>query len=325
MTKTKLPARFGLLPALLFALPIATGLTLPARGPQPAPRPEAAAPAPDTGADAASDEASPADKTSVPTPDPKPAPPVADETKGDGKTQASEKTRDETPEADNPSGTAEETPGTEETEGTGTSKPEPEEKTEPIDPPPAAEDPKALAACLADLRAIGARFEPAAPIDDDGGCGIAAPVTLTKILPDVALEPEATLRCETALQLAKMTRDMLKPAAEAAFPDKPKLTAIRQASGYVCRNRNSVENGKVSEHAYGNAIDIAALRFGERQEPVMIAKQDDGTAEAAFQRAFNAIACLYFTTVLSPGSDPTHQDHMHLDVIKRKSGYRYCR
>lgn len=325
MTKTKLPARFGLLPALLFALPIATGLTLPARGPQPAPRPEAAAPAPDTGADAASDEAKPADKATVPTPDPKPAPPVADETKADGKTQASEKTRNEEPQAGNPSEAADETPNTEKTEGTGTSGAEPEEKAEPADPPPAAEDPKALAACLADLREIGARFEPASPVDDDGGCGIAAPVTLTKILPDVALEPEATLRCETALQLARMTRDMLKPAAEAAFPDKPTLTAIRQASGYVCRNRNSAENGKVSEHAYGNAIDIAALRFGERQEPVMIAKQDDGTAEAAFQRAFNAIACLYFTTVLSPGSDPTHQDHMHLDVIERKSGYRYCR
>lgn len=321
MTKTKLPARFGLLLSLLFALPIAMGLTLPARGPQPVPRPEASAPVPDT----STDEASPADKAAVPTPDPKPAPPVADETEVDGKTQASEKTGDDAPEADNESGTPEKTPGTEKTEGTGTSKPEPEEKAQPADPPPAAEDPKALAACLADLRAIGARFEPASPIDDDGGCGIAAPVTLTKILPDVALEPEATLRCETALQLARMTRDMLKPAAEAAFPDKPKLTAIHQASGYVCRNRNSAENGKVSEHAYGNAIDIAALRFGERQEPVMIAKQDDGTAEAAFQRAFNAIACLYFTTVLSPGSDPTHQDHMHLDVIERKSGYRYCR
>lgn len=321
MTKTKLPARFALLPTLLCALPIATGVTLPARGPQPAPRPEAAAPAPDSGADAASDEANPADKAAVPTPDPKPVPPVADETKGDGKTQASEKTRDETPEADNP----DETPGTEKTEGTGTSEAEPEDKAEPADTPPAAEDPKALAACLADLRAIGARFEPPSPIDDDGGCGIAAPVTLTKILPDVALEPEATLRCETALQLAKMTRDMLKPAAEVAFPDKPKLTGIRQASGYVCVNRNSAENGKVSEHAYGNAIDIAALLFGEAEEPVMIAKQHDGTAEAAFQRAFNAIACLYFTTVLSPGSDPTHQDHMHLDVIERKSGFRYCR
>ncbi|MBC7084727.1 MAG: extensin family protein, partial [Firmicutes bacterium] len=36
-------------------------------------------------------------------------------------------------------------------------------------------------------------------------------------------------------------------------------------------------------------------------------------------------ACLYFTTVLSPGSDDAHKDHLHLDVIERKSGYRFCR
>ena len=38
-----------------------------------------------------------------------------------------------------------------------------------------------------------------------------------------------------------------------------------------------------------------------------------------------AAACLYFTTVLSPGSDETHRDHMHLDGMKRTGGYRYCR
>ncbi|RCW28167.1 extensin-like protein [Ciceribacter lividus] len=46
---------------------------------------------------------------------------------------------------------------------------------------------------------------------------------------------------------------------------------------------------------------------------------------AAFQRALNAAACLYFTTFLSPGSDETHRDHMHLDGRKRTGGYRYCR
>ena len=323
MTKTKTPTLAG----LLVIWPIVTGLTLPAPGPQPAPRPEATAPAPEIGATKAIDEPERADKTDVPTPDPKPASPRAEERKDEGKARASEKTKDDERGANPTSGksNASSESQEEQTDDTDTSEDQPEEKAEPIDPPPAPEEPKALAACLADLRTIGASFQITSPIDDDGGCGIAAPVTLRKILPDVTLEPEATLRCETALQLAKMTRDMLKPAAEAAFPDKPKLSAIRQASGYICRNRNSAETGKVSEHAYGNAIDIAALRFGETEEPVMIAKQDDGTAEAAFQRAFNAIACLYFTTVLSPGSDATHQDHMHLDVIKRKSGYRYCR
>lgn len=301
MTKTRTPTLVG----LLLVWPIVTGLTLPSRGPLPQTRPQVATPAPDAEANAP-DGPQTAAPLEAPTPQSKP------ETAADTEEGAK-------PSSPADTGAAKDTPS-DEAEPDGD-----EQKAAPLDPPPPVEDPKALAACLADLKAIGARFETPPAIDDADGCGIAAPITLTRLLPDVALEPEATLRCETALQLARMTRDMLKPAADAAFPDKPKLTAIRHASGYVCRNRNSRETGKVSEHAYGNAIDIAALRFGDEDMAVMIAKQDDGTAEAAFQRAFNAIACLYFTTVLSPGSDATHQDHMHLDVIKRKSGYRYCR
>jgi hypothetical protein len=47
--------------------------------------------------------------------------------------------------------------------------------------------------------------------------------------------------------------------------------------------------------------------------------------EGAFQRTVTAGACLHFRTVLAPGSDPTHQDHLHLDILERDSGYRYCR
>jgi len=301
MTKTRTPTLIG----LLLAWSIVTGLTLPSRGPLPQMRPEVATPVPDA-------EAKAPDGIQTPAPLEAPTPQSKPETAADAE-EGTEPSRPAETEAAKDK-------ASEETKPDGD-----EQKAAPLDPPPPVEDPKALAACLADLKALGARFETDKAIDDADGCGISAPITLTRLLPDVALEPEATLRCETALQLARMTRDMLKPAAEAAFPDKPKLAAIRHASGYVCRNRNSVETGKVSEHAYGNAIDIAGLRFGDDEMAVMIASQDNGTAEAAFQRAFNAIACLYFTTVLSPGSDATHQDHMHLDVVKRKSGFRYCR
>lgn len=322
MTKT-----ISKLMALLFlAWPSLTGLQLPASGPLPDKRPESAAPAAEPPSEAPADEA--ARPEDVPTPQDKPTPPAADPEKpeaDDGNAQDAQGP-DLPPKAAEPAADAKDASPPAADGATDTQKEEETAKPQPpSDPPPQPEDTKALAACLVDLKAIGATFEEKPAIDDETGCGIAAPITVTKLLPDVTLEPEATIRCETALQLARMTRDMLKPAAETAFQDKPKLTGILQASGYVCRNRNSAETGKVSEHAYGNAIDIAGLRFGDREEPVMIAKQDDGTAEAAFQRAFNAIACLYFTTVLSPGSDPTHQDHMHLDVIERKSGFRYCR
>ncbi len=303
--------------ALMLIWLAATGVTLPESGPAPVPKPGAATS--EGSSSSATDDKSGATETGTDAPlpsgpAPKPSPDPRDAGTADQPAATPLPDKPPTPEP------APADPKAEPAKPEVAAPPPP-----PPDPAPVSETPEELALCLKDLTAIGAEFTQAAPIDDETGCGIAHPVKVSRILPDVALEPEATIRCETALNLARMTRDMLIPAAARAFPDRPKLSGIAQASGYVCRNRNSAETGKISEHAHGNAIDIAALRFGKENAPLMIAKQDDGTAEAAFQRALNAIACLYFTTVLSPGSDAAHQDHLHLDVIERKSGFRYCR
>ena len=50
----------------------------------------------------------------------------------------------------------------------------------------------------------------------------------------------------------------------------------------------------------------------------------DATLDGAFQRTITEAACLYFTTVLDPGSDAANQNHLHLDVKERRGGYRYC-
>jgi hypothetical protein len=34
--------------------------------------------------------------------------------------------------------------------------------------------------------------------------------------------------------------------------------------------------------------------------------------------------CRRFTTVLGPGSDGYHEEHIHLDLAERRSGYRIC-
>lgn len=278
---------------LLVVWLVATGLTLPQAGPEPSPRP----PSPPAAADAPAPSEAPS-RTVTPKPA---APAEPGEPEADGKTPS-------------PS------PPTEPAK-----QPEPPAPPAPPDMAPIAETPDELDACLKQLDAIGAVFTREKPVDDAAGCGMANPVTVTRVLPDVALEPAATLRCETALSLARMTRDLLMPAARAAFPAKPQLSAITHASAYVCRRRNSADQGKISEHARGNAIDISGLRFGAEVWPVRIVSQDDGTTDGAFQRSLNAFACLYFTTVLSPGSDATHEDHLHLDGIQRKGGFRLCR
>ncbi|CVI61156.1 MULTISPECIES: extensin-like domain-containing protein [Agrobacterium] len=198
----------------------------------------------------------------------------------------------------------------------------PEEKpAEPVKP----DDPAALQACLGALKDIGAEFRQLEPIRDaEQGCGIEAPVELSVVLPGIKLEPSGTMRCETALALSRWTKEMMVPAAALAMPEK-KVTAIANASTYICRNRNSAENGKISEHAKGNAVDISTIAFDKGEPLVMKPRGEDGTPEGAFQRTITAAACLFFRTVLSPGSDATHQDHLHLDGLERKGGYLYCR
>ena len=197
----------------------------------------------------------------------------------------------------------------------------PETPREPVKP----EDPAALQACLGALKEIGAEFKKLEPIrDEEQGCGIEAPIELSVVLPGIKLEPSGTMRCETALALSRWTKEMMLPAAALAMPEK-KVRSIANASTYICRNRNSAENGKISEHAKGNAVDISTIAFDKGEPLVMKPRVEDGTPEGAFQRTITAAACLFFRTVLSPGSDATHQDHLHLDVLERKGGYLYCR
>ncbi|WP_349017662.1 extensin family protein [Rhizobium sp. 32-5/1] len=169
------------------------------------------------------------------------------------------------------------------------------------------------------------RFARSQRIDDGKGCGIEKPVIVDAVLPGIKLAPEGTMRCETAIELARWTKESVLPAAKIAFEAEGALTVINQASSYVCRLRNNASTGKISEHARGNAIDIASFTFKNGKTIPIEPRDEDGTLSGAFQRAVTASGCLYFATVLDPGSDEAHEDHLHFDVLERKNGYRYCR
>lgn len=188
-----------------------------------------------------------------------------------------------------------------------------------------AESDAAFAACTAALTALGARFaeRPALTDPAERDCGIARPLAVTDILPGVALRPEAVLRCETALALAEWTKDFVVPAAR-RLTDRGGLAGIEHGTAYLCRPRNGVEGATLSEHAFGNAIDIAGFRFARGAALPVTARAGDGSLEEAFQAAVRKAACLAFTTVLGPGADASHADHLHLDVKARRGGFRLC-
>ncbi len=196
---------------------------------------------------------------------------------------------------------------------------------EPPVPEQLAEDDAELAACLGRLQARGTAFERADAVsDEDGACGIANPVRIAEIVPGVALEPAAIMRCATAAALADWVATFVLPASR-MLPGRGPVTAVEQVSAYVCRSIDGAEGGgaRLSQHAFGNAVDVMGFRFAEGPPIAVEPREADGTEAEAFQRTARASACLGFTTVLGPGQED-HDDHLHVDIDERPSGYRLC-
>jgi hypothetical protein len=68
---------------------------------------------------------------------------------------------------------------------------------------------------------------------------------------------------------------------------------------------------------------VMGFEFAKRS-PLTIGSHTEGSPEATFQEAVRKAACPIFNTVLGPGSDAAHGDHLHLDLRQRKGDYRIC-
>jgi hypothetical protein len=153
------------------------------------------------------------------------------------------------------------------------------------------------------------------------GCGGPDVVLLQRIiLPDrteVAVEPPATLRCEMAEAVTEFVRHDLAAAADALGSS---LRAVENYDSFDCRGRNRVAGAKLSEHGRANALDIRSVRLKDGR----VVRPTEAAASLAFRTTMKTAACEHFTTVLGPGSDGYHEDHIHIDRIERPSGYRMC-
>jgi hypothetical protein len=154
-----------------------------------------------------------------------------------------------------------------------------------------------------------------------GACGGGDLVEVTGVLladgSRVAVQPKATLRCEMAESFAAWVRDEVAPRLK---PLNAALHAVETADSYDCRGRNRVIGAKVSEHGKGNAVDVRGFILADRRKVVLT----DAAEPKDMREAMRDSACHRFTTVLGPGSDGYHEEHIHLDVLERRTGYRIC-
>jgi Extensin-like protein C-terminus len=138
----------------------------------------------------------------------------------------------------------------------------------------------------------------------------------------VAVKPAATLACPIVSALDHWLSDSVQPASMRWFGMR--VVEIKQISAYSCRGMNGHSWEHISEHAFGNALDIAAFTLADGRQITVKDGWRGPPREQGFWRDVEASACQQFSTVLAPGSNAYHYDHIHVDLMRRASRRLIC-
>jgi hypothetical protein len=144
----------------------------------------------------------------------------------------------------------------------------------------------------------------------------------TGAIQPVAVTPAATLSCPIVSALDRWVSDGVQPAAMRWFGAP--VTEIKQISAYSCRGMVGAGISHVSEHAFGNALDIAAFILADGRRITVKNGWRGSPEEQGFLHDVQSFACDTFNTVLAPGYNAAHYDHIHVDLMRRASGRRPC-
>jgi hypothetical protein len=128
----------------------------------------------------------------------------------------------------------------------------------------------------------------------------------------------AIVNCAVANGFRTWLADTVQPAAQSNYGAK--VTGVTIAASYACRPRNGVRGAKISEHAFGNAIDVAGFSLSNGRT----LNVENDYYGSSFLKQIRIEACGLFKTVLGPGSDSSHRDHLHFDLATRRSGQNFC-
>jgi len=153
------------------------------------------------------------------------------------------------------------------------------------------------------------------------GCGGKDLVRLEAIiLPDgkrVTVMPAAILRCPMASEVVDWIRSDMQGLTAGLGAS---MAVLDNFDSFECRGRNRVPGAKLSEHGLANALDVRALRLANGQS---LSLTDRNVPHEWRENVMHSV-CARFSTVLGPGSDGYHEDHVHLDLAARRNGYRIC-
>jgi hypothetical protein len=194
----------------------------------------------------------------------------------------------------------------------------PAEADKPTEQAAPAPQPSACRLALSEAIAIA----PSIPdIHGAGGCGGEDLVRLEAVvLPDkgrVAVKPAAILRCTMASAVADWIRTDMAPLARSLGSV---ITDLDNFDSFECRGRNRVVGAALSEHGRANALDVRSVKLADGRSISLT----DRTVPRELRESVLHSVCARFATVLGPGSDWYHEDHIHLDLMERHNDYKIC-
>ena len=129
---------------------------------------------------------------------------------------------------------------------------------------------------------------------------------------DVALSSSFLASCPLAVAFALFERHSLQPAAQAIFGQR--VSRVEHLGSFACRNIYNRADGRLSQHASANALDIAGFRLADGRS-ISVLKDWPGEGDSAsFLRQVRDGACDDFNVVLSPDYNAAHRNHFHLDM-----------
>jgi hypothetical protein len=177
--------------------------------------------------------------------------------------------------------------------------------------------------CTVDPRSV-ADATPLGEVDGPGPCGIRNGWQVTAVS-GVGFSQPAKLECQMVGATNDWLNRVVQPAAQSAFGER--VVSVRVAASYACRARNNQRGAKISEHSFGNALDVSAFTLASGRTITV----EDGWGSwgngSGFLKQVHGQACGTFTTVLGPEADRHHEDHLHFDLGRhgRSGTGTYCK
>jgi hypothetical protein len=183
---------------------------------------------------------------------------------------------------------------------------------------PNQDDPRFVRQCLADMRALGAKFESLPDRSWPNGCSATSSLKLVAI--GIPVTNLGAVKCAAARPFTQWIQQAVQQAARARFGTT--VTKIESFGSFACRPVNNVGGNRMSEHGRADAVDIAAFVLANGRRITVKADWNGPDADArGFLRDLHAAACRRFNVVLGPEANAYHKDHLHFDM----GNGPYCR